>query len=403
MSDLVDGPEGARGTRARVSFFLRGRLSEHRRARNFVSAFHADGHEIKLFHFGEPLGRAGFDQVDIPNDTFARTPTLRNFLARLRFVCAGLGLGGGYSGRVFVGPFIRAIRGSLPNDGRPSIAFVSDIFYLPAIIQAAVFDIVILDAREYYPEQMGSSKVFRLFRQPEIIRVCRRYLSQTDVVLSVSEGISKLYSKSFGVSPLVIRSALAEHEKVAASAPSLPSDVLRIVYMGVANRNRGLDRFLEALVRSNTSHQIHLYLTGKLTDIRFLKKKFAEEPRVFFETPVSPSLMLDTMTNYDLGLSYFPPTTENLRFGLGNKFFQYLGAGIPVLVGPTPEMAAIVRKYDCGLVVQSFDREALTEFFRGLSISNVKAKLPGVARANSRLSFENEVAKLMKLIDLDSA
>ena len=116
---------------------------------------------------------------------------------------------------------------------------------------------------------------------------------------------------------------------------------------------------------------------------------------------VSPDDIVPTIARYDLGLSYFPPTTQNLKFGLGNKFFQYLGAGIPVVVGPSPEMEAIVRRYGCGFVVPSFQKSALTHFFRSLSPGQIADKLSGVARANSDLSFETEVMKLMKLMGSD--
>lgn len=385
--------------RARVSFFLRGNLSEHHRARNFMTAFRRRHHEIQLFHLGGPAGVEGFDYFQLPNDTFARRPSLKNLLARLRFVCAGLGLAGGYSGRLYSRPIIRVIHKSSARDGRMAVAFVSDIFYLPAVVQAAVFDLVILDAREFYPEQMGSSWAFRLLRRPEVIRLCRRYLAQTGIVLTVSDGLSQLYKERFGLSPVVVRSALPTHGKVMGSPQQKTSGFLRLVYMGVANRNRGLDELVEALVESKTNHRMYFYLTGKPNDIQYLQRKFAGEPRVVFMPAVSPDLIVSTMARYDLGLSYFPPKTENLRFGLGNKFFQYLGAGLPVIVGPTPEMEAIVLLHDCGFVVPSFNKAVLAEFFRGLSISNVKEKLPGVASANSALSFENEVLKLMELVD----
>ena len=94
--------------------------------------------------------------------------------------------------------------------------------------------------------------------------------------------------------------------------------------------------------------------------------------RIAFPAPQPMAGIVPFINRYDIGLCFFKPVTFNLRHVLPNKFFEYVQARLAILSGPSPEMAAIIRRYDCGVVTDDFSQAALAGALAGMDRQKVE-------------------------------
>lgn len=109
--------------------------------------------------------------------------------------------------------------------------------------------------------------------------------------------------------------------------------------------------------------------------------------------------LVATLNTYDVGVHVLPPVNFNNRFALPNKFFDYVQARLALVVGPTPEMAEVVRARGLGLVTEDFTAGALADAVGRLtpeSVASFKAASQAAARD---LSAETQVAGWVRAVD----
>ena len=130
-------------------------------------------------------------------------------------------------------------------------------------------------------------------------------------------------------------------------------------------------------------------------------KEHALLDRVRLLGKMSYERMMAYTCNADLGLTLDKDTNLNYRFSLPNKLFDYLQAGIPVLTTDLPEVAGIVREFDCGVVLKQAEPGAIVQAVQQLladpaRISALRANATFAAR---KLDGEEETAKLRSILE----
>lgn len=126
-----------------------------------------------------------------------------------------------------------------------------------------------------------------------------------------------------------------------------------IIYQGALNVGRGLERLVTAM---QFISNCNLIIAGagdieknlmKLCRELKLNNKISFLGRIPLEElhGITSKATLGVSLEEDLGLSY--------HFALPNKIFDYLQAGLPVLVSNLPEMKGLVNKYNVGLTIDS--------------------------------------------------
>ncbi len=276
------------------------------------------------------------------------------------------------------------------------LLIVENIQLLPLAFEIKGEGKIIFDAREYYPRESEGELWFDLFESRRRVQVCREYLPRCDVVLTVSEGLRREFLKEFGVNTVVYRSTPPYVE-----LPVRPTEPhkFRMVYHGVANRNRRLENLIAVISLLDKRFMLDLILTGNLRYQQELQHKAASRSRVSFPEPVPFDEIVQTIGRYDIGFFYCEPTTFNLQNCLPNKFFEFLQARLMIAIGPTPDMAELVNEYGCGVVAEEFSVQSMAKALNSLSAADIDIFKQQSDRATRELSFEKESVKMVAILN----
>jgi glycosyltransferase involved in cell wall biosynthesis len=279
---------------------------------------------------------------------------------------------------------------------RPDLIHVNEAIALPVAVRAAEATgaRVMFDAHEYSPDQFKDHRVLRFAAAPLYRHLIGRYAPRADAMVTVAPSIAERYRQVFGLACDVILNA-PSYQRVT-YRPVDPARI-RLVHHGVALRGRHIERTIEALARTDGRFSLELMLVdgspGHVDELRRLGARVAPG-RVLFRTPVPPERIVDAISTCDVGVALIPPVDFNYAHALPNKLFEFLMAGLVVAVGPSPEMARIVREHGCGVVADDFSPAALAASLNALTPDAIDALKLRALDAARIFNAETEMAKL---------
>jgi len=255
---------------------------------------------------------------------------------------------------------------------------------------------IVFDAHEHWTSESASWTGFqRLSMRDAHEWIVDRHVSRTATMMTVSPGIARDFEKRIGVLPSIVTNAPPFHDL----RPSEVSEPIRLVHVGVADERRRIEGMIEAVALLDDRFTLDLVLTRDNDYRRRLARLAESTPRVRLLRAV-PSTELVTFENaYDIGVYLFPAHQPNQLYSLPNKFFDYIQARLAVAIGPSPEMAAVVREWDCGVVSETFAPEAFAESLDKLTIAEVERLKRNADRASRVLNAEHNRDIVVSLVE----
>ena len=252
---------------------------------------------------------------------------------------------------------------------------------------------LLFDAHEYAPRELEDLLSWRLTKQAYRTALCRRYLPEADGMITVCNGIADEYARVFGITrPHVVMNTPSLQKLV----PSTTSpDHVRMVHHGGASRSRRIETMIRMMDRLDARFTLDLILVP--TDASYLKELRAiaqGNPRVRFPDPVAMPEIPAKLNSYDLGLYLLDPNSFNNRHALPNKLFEFVQARLAVAIGPSPEMAHLVKNHQLGVISSDFSPEALAASLNALTPSQIDGFKTASHRAAPLLSWDHERTQL---------
>ena len=173
------------------------------------------------------------------------------------------------------------------------------------------------------------------------------------------------------------------------------------VYLGSITELRCIDELLAALDSPAFPPDARLLLAGTFEDApleRRIKSNRAWN-RVDFRGFTPRAQVGSILESARAGMLLFRPAANHDE-ALPTKLFEYLGAGLPVIISDTLRCSDLVREHDCGIVVNHADPDAIARAMAFLIDNPASAQAMGERGrrlVTERYQWKSEANKLTKL------
>lgn len=265
------------------------------------------------------------------------------------------------------------------------VVVANDIEAVPLALELQPRGGVHADLHEYSPGQNTELRRWRWFVAPYLRWLVTTFVPRAGSVTTVGPVLARRYAQELGTEVDVVVNATP----FADLEPSPTPATIRLVHSGIAQRNRALELTIAAVEASRADVRLDLFLMpNDPAYTREIERLVATSSRVRVLPPVDYDRLVETLHAYDVGVFLLPPVNPNYAAALPNKLFDFVQARLGVVVGPSPEMAAVVRGHGFGAVTRDFTAGALTEVLDALTPREVDAWRRGAHAAARELSAE---------------
>ena len=132
-----------------------------------------------------------------------------------------------------------------------------------------------------------------------------------------------------------------------------------------------------------------------------LRKLARGAKNICFRNPVPMSEIVNYVSSYDAGIFLLPNNTFNHRHCLPNKFFEYIQARLALAISPLPDMSAMLRQYDLGVIAADFTPQALAAAIRSLTPESIANFKRNAGKAAHTLCWEqNDIRLRERLLEI---
>lgn len=290
---------------------------------------------------------------------------------------------------------------------RPALIVVNDIDPMPAVVRIfrkpEFLTPIMLDLHEFAPLELEDDFRWRALFGRHRQHICRKYIPFADTVTTVTDSFIPLYGEYLSETQKI--STILNCPEASDSIEfrqTNPSDI-RIVHHGGASPQRRLENLIEAVKKSEERFSLHFYLIGGSPRMQsyheFLKRSAGSllDKRVFFHEPVEPHQIVKTLAKFDMGFYPMPASSINTRHAMPNKLFDFIHAGLCVVISPNPDMATIVRDRKCGVIVPSSDIQKSARILNRLTAGEIDEFKKNSIETAKSYSAALEGAKFMRI------
>lgn len=170
-----------------------------------------------------------------------------------------------------------------------------------------------------------------------------------------------------------------------------------VCYAGGISAIRGVREMITAMSRTD----VRMLLAGRF-DTEKLHNEIKQLPgwdRVEFLGQLARAELASALKRCFIGLVLFHPETNHLH-AQPNKIFEYMSAGLPLVVSDFPLWRELVEDTGCGICVNPLDVKAVAEAIETLNNNRERARAmgeSGLRAVRQKYNWEREQSALIHL------
>ncbi len=227
---------------------------------------------------------------------------------------------------------------------------------------------LVFDAHEYSPLEHDDSFIWRLVFKKYKTYLIKKYAPLCDLMLTVCNGIAEEYKKVFNLIPIVISNA-SNYFDIHASKTG---DKIKLIHHGLTLPTRKIENMIEMMKYVDNRYELYLMLVNtNKTYYKKLQELASNQNNVHFIESVQTDEIVPFTAKFDIGLYILEPTNFNNANALPNKFFEFIQSRLAIAIGPSPEMASILKKEKNGVVANDFNPNTLAKQLNKLTVSDI--------------------------------
>lgn len=251
---------------------------------------------------------------------------------------------------------------ALARSCNANIVNVHSVALLPigVLIKFLIGSKLVYDAHELETEVHGRAGI-RKAMSKLVERIC---IGFADLTIVVSPGIQAWYVEHYGLKAIVTilntpNWAPVKRTELLRQRLGIPATQKILLYQGGLSNGRGVGKLLEAAPALRAAGYAMVFMGYGELQTKIEAAAARGNTGVYFHPAVPPGELIPYTASADVGVSSIEDSCLSYHLCLPNKLFEYIMAGLPVVVSKLPEMDHVVTTNGIGVSLDNWDATSL--------------------------------------------